>query len=555
MKIFSPTISGSSQASGSLTISGSLNVSQGITGSLFGTASWAINVVNGGGGGSTNTGSLLTTASVVLNTITFTKGDGSTFPITVNTGSGGGGSVGTLAQVTALGASTTVPITASIISASSFTGSLFGTASWATNALTASFLPIGTYNITASWAQSASNAINARTASFVNNLNQNLSITGAVILSGSSLPELQVIGEIQFTGSVNSLNGFTGSLLGTSSWATNALTASFLPIGTYNITSSWAQSASNAINARTASFLPVGTYSITSSWATNALTSSFVNNLNQNLSITGAVVISGSALPELRVIGDTQFTGSINSFNGYTGSLLGTSSWATNALTASYILNAISSSFATTSSYALNGGVTSIAAGSGISINQSTGNVTITNTGGGGGATFPYTGSAIISGSLIVTGNLDTTQGGIDAIRIKETSLTNAGQYDRGVTLADTWSSSGPTLIAGRVVYLSGSGQWAEAVASAIGSSTGVLGVVTTTVNQNDIVLHGLVRVSQSLAGFTNGSPVYLATSSNGTITQTPPSTVGHVARYVGYVIDSGSRQVYFNPDFTWIQL
>jgi hypothetical protein len=42
------------------------------------------------GGGSTNTGSLLLTASVALNTITFTKGNGSTFPITVNTGSGGG---------------------------------------------------------------------------------------------------------------------------------------------------------------------------------------------------------------------------------------------------------------------------------------------------------------------------------------------------------------------------------------------------------------------------------------------------------------------------------
>lgn len=34
---------------------------------------------------------VLTTASVSSNTITFTKGDGSTFPITVNTGSGGGG--------------------------------------------------------------------------------------------------------------------------------------------------------------------------------------------------------------------------------------------------------------------------------------------------------------------------------------------------------------------------------------------------------------------------------------------------------------------------------
>lgn len=261
--------------------------------------------------------------------------------------------------------------------------------------------------------------------------------------------------------------------------------------------------------------------------------------------------ISGST----STTGSLTITGSIRVSEGITGSLFGTSSWATNTLTASYILNAISSSFATTSSYALNGGVTSIAAGSGISINQSTGNVTIINTGGGGGATFPYTGLALITGSLIVTGNLDTTQGGIDAIRIKETSITNAGQYDRGVTLADTWSSSGPTLTAGRVVYLSGSGQWAEAVASATGSSTGVLGVVTTTANQNDIVLHGLVRVSQSLAGFTNGNPVYLAISSNGTITQTVPSTVGHVARYVGYVIDSGSRQVYFNPDFTWIQL
>ena len=36
-----------------------------------------------------STGSLLTTASVSLNTITFEKGDGSTFPITVDTGSGG----------------------------------------------------------------------------------------------------------------------------------------------------------------------------------------------------------------------------------------------------------------------------------------------------------------------------------------------------------------------------------------------------------------------------------------------------------------------------------
>lgn len=96
----------------------------------------------------------------------------------------------------------------------------------------------------------------------------------------------------------------------------------------------------------------------TSSWAQNVLTASFVNNLNQNLSITGALVLSGSIAPELRVIGDTQFTGSVSSLYGYTGSLLGTASWAIRALTASLATTAsftLSASFATTASYALNG--------------------------------------------------------------------------------------------------------------------------------------------------------------------------------------------------------
>ena len=81
------------QSSGSIAVTGSLIVTDSITGSLQGTASFATTAsfALNGGGGSTNTGSLLTTASVALNTITFTKGDGSTFPITVDTGSGGGG--------------------------------------------------------------------------------------------------------------------------------------------------------------------------------------------------------------------------------------------------------------------------------------------------------------------------------------------------------------------------------------------------------------------------------------------------------------------------------
>ena len=83
--------------SGSYIVSGSLNVTSGITGSLLGTASYAtyaLFAANGGGGGSTDTGSLLVTGSVVGNVLTFTKGDSTTFSLTVVTGSGGGGGVG-----------------------------------------------------------------------------------------------------------------------------------------------------------------------------------------------------------------------------------------------------------------------------------------------------------------------------------------------------------------------------------------------------------------------------------------------------------------------------
>jgi len=98
------------------------------------TASYAMN----GGGGSTNTGSLLTTASVNLNTITFTKGDGTTFPITVNTGSGGGG--GSTFPYTGSALITgSLIVTGSIVSTQGFTGSLLGTSSYSNQSLSSSY--------------------------------------------------------------------------------------------------------------------------------------------------------------------------------------------------------------------------------------------------------------------------------------------------------------------------------------------------------------------------------------------------------------------------------
>jgi hypothetical protein len=147
---------------------------------------------------------------------------------------------------------------------------------------------------------------------------------------------------------------------------------------------------------------------------------------------SGSLPYTGSA----QITGSLSITGSTTSTGGFIGSLLGDVTGnvagiltgtvngnvkgnATSATTASYVLNAVSASFATTASYALNGGGStdtgSLLMTASVSLNTITftkGNGTTfpitvdTGSGGGGGSSFPYTGSAIISGSLAVTGPL-----------------------------------------------------------------------------------------------------------------------------------------------------
>lgn len=152
----------------------------------------------------------------------------------------------------------------------SFLGQLEGTASWAhsasaaVNAETASFLPLGNYNITSSWAQNASQAL---TASYL--LEGTYSITASWAQSASN--------------------------------AVSSQTASFLPVGTYNVTASWAESASNAVTAQVALSAPdyvlisatssmLAPYALTSDLAHFATTSS--NSFVGNQTITGSVTIT-----------------------------------------------------------------------------------------------------------------------------------------------------------------------------------------------------------------------------------------------------------------------
>jgi hypothetical protein len=142
----------------------------------------------------------------------------------------------------------------------------------------------------------------------------------------------------------------------------------------------------------------------------------------RNFSTTGSLVLSfsrdngnvgiGKTLPnaKLDVNGNALITGSLTVTGGITGSLLGTASFATSASFA------VSSSRAVTASYATQALSASWAPG--------------------GGASFPYTGSAIITGSLNVIGPLIATQDTSGSLNTSTRQLTDSGNV-----LSIDWNS------------------------------------------------------------------------------------------------------------------
>jgi hypothetical protein len=121
------------------------------------------------------------------------------------------------------------------------TGSLFGTASWAQNAVTSSYI------------------LNAVSSSYANRADFINGYDGAVLIfTGSQATTQRISGSLQITGSLvvtGSINApsVTGSLFGTSSWSQNAVTASY-------VTGSIFTSANPALSA---------SYALTASYALN----------------------------------------------------------------------------------------------------------------------------------------------------------------------------------------------------------------------------------------------------------------------------------------------
>lgn len=129
--------------------------------------------------------------------------------------------------------------------------------------------------------------------------------------------------------------------------------------------------------------------------------------------IAGGSTISPTHITNIiDALDGTSATTTVVASGSFSGSLTGHATSATTATTASYVLNAISSSFATiatsainattatTASYVLQAVSSSFATTASYALNA-----------GGGGSSFPFTGSAVISGSLVVTGSLNASSG------------------------------------------------------------------------------------------------------------------------------------------------
>jgi hypothetical protein len=172
----------------------------------------------------------------------------------------------------------------------------------------------------------------------------NLEISSSLLVSGSFI----------LSGSLNSQGGLTGSLLGTASWAQNVVGGSG---GSFPYTGSAEISGSlNIIGSGSGIFRVTG--------STGGLFA--VNEKTGTDSRLFTVTYLGHDLLTVNDDKSTRISGSLIVTGSITGSLLGTASFATSA------------SFASTASFALNAG---------------------------GGSGFPFSGSAVITGSLTVSGS------------------------------------------------------------------------------------------------------------------------------------------------------
>jgi hypothetical protein len=400
-----------------------------------------------------------------------------------------------------------ITITGSLTVTGDITGNITGSA---TNAVSASFASTAisashAANATsASYAAAATSASFSSTASYLENYIPPFPFTGSAGISGSLVvngnitaqtlvvqtitsSEDFVTGSTHFGSIIDNTHQFTGSVTVSGSLAVNGSSAVLTnQTGAMSVaTASYVANAVSASYASTASLAPLylplaggnmtgdiyaagrtftfqdlllgagttfgklttdGSKYISIMPTYNVESVRFWPNGNVTIQDAGTYVDNGF---KLDVSGSGRFTnglivtGSLNAVNGVTGSLLGTSSFADNATSASYALTAsYSANVPETASFAVSASQAQNAVSAAYSAYALTSSYSLAGSG------FPFSGSAVITGSLLITnlsssgvsylvadasGNI-TAQTASAAIRSTQTVVATSGQTTFNIT-------------------------------------------------------------------------------------------------------------------------
>ena len=312
----------------------------------------------------TESGSFMVTGSASGNVLTFTKGNGTTFNLSVDTGSNSNRN----GLIT----------TGSVAANQSITGSV--NISGTITATSASFTYVNTVYETASVIYSSGSN------QFGDASNDTQTLWGTVVLPS---------GPLVITGSVTASAGFVGNLTGTASYATNALSASYAPmpsVAGFATTGSNTFTGQQTINNYAGFIINDPTFTAyagvdfytggtgTQGQFTSTADRTYIQSKNDlyiqsNLggATTGSIyatsnkdltlnAISGTTTVSSSVVNiiapNVKVTGSLSVSAGITGSLEGTASFATNAGSASYAPTVIPNWVATTGSNTFTGAQT-----------------------------------------------------------------------------------------------------------------------------------------------------------------------------------------------------
>jgi hypothetical protein len=374
-----------------------------------------------------------------------------------------------------------------------------------------------------------------------------LTITDLFVYRGSNTwsttGSLQISSSLIISQSVTGLSGFTGSLLGTASWAHSASQA---------ISSShYAETdpifvAKSASLATTGSNTFRGTQIISGSGQTTILQvhaansepwafgiyndsySSTTQGLAGWIDVTGEANIGTEVDKPIRIYTSASYnnptliissSGVTVGAGGITGSLFGTASWARNAVTASYILSS------------------NVSGPNGFdSVNYAS------SAGSADAVANPLTQDLQIRGLLsnqILVSDLEN---------IVSTVTTSTGNVINGTL--------GNGLSIGSLCYLDYNTPAWELVDQTTNSATKLLAICTDT-DTGYFLLDGKITLDSSYVGGTLqvGAPIYL--SGSGQFTANVASLTTGYVRLVGHLLHrSGANYILnFRPDHTWIEL